>query len=267
MNESRTYVIGDVHGRSHLVDQLLRDVPVDIEKDKIVFLGDLIDRGEDAPGVIDRIMSLSDLNPNIVTLRGNHEQMLLDCLDFGDIQWLIPENGGIATLISYGNDPEQIEDIEDIHITEAHLDFMRTLPFYHEDDQAIYVHASLIRGRHPSDTPNEILIWARNTDFYSYYDGKLCFFGHTPTQYLPRIGRTRKFGIYIKNSCVGIDTSGEEDSPLSCLRVETFTLYQAHPNGTTTVERLGKLKPTAEKGDDETPPIDEVSAAGSQREL
>ncbi|HKV40062.1 MAG TPA: metallophosphoesterase, partial [Blastocatellia bacterium] len=68
-----TYVIGDIHGRSALVDQLTRDVPWDISRDKIVFLGDLIDRGPDAPGVIERVMAMQRANPNVVVLRGNHE--------------------------------------------------------------------------------------------------------------------------------------------------------------------------------------------------
>ena len=241
-----TYVIGDVHGRSALVDQLARDVPWDISHDKIVFLGDLIDRGPDAPGVVDRVMELQRANPNVVVLRGNHEQMLLDCLQQGDVQWLIPENGGVSTLVAYGNEPSEIEDVEDIRIPAEHVAFFNSLPFFHEDEQAIYVHAGLAVGRHPSETPADVLIWTRDPGFYLNYYGKICFFGHTPTQYLPHEGRSRRFGIYIHGGSVGVDTSGEEDSPLSCLRVETFTLYQARPDGVTEVRRLGDLKPNAD---------------------
>ena len=237
-----TFVIGDVHGRSGLIDQLLRDVPWDPSRDKIVFLGDLIDRGDDAPGVIERVMKLVDENQNVVVLRGNHEQMLLDCLDFGEIQWLIPDNGGLATLAAYGVKGE-LEDLVDIPIPEDHIEFMRSLPFFHEDEQALYVHAGLVPGLHPSETEAETLLWTRDLDFFKNYGGKLCFFGHTPTHYLPRGGRRRKFGIYIYGDCVGIDTSGEPDSPLSCIQVETFTLYQAYPNGVTEVERLRGFKP------------------------
>ncbi len=239
-----TYVIGDVHGRPLLIDQLLRDVPWDPQRDKIVFLGDLIDRGNDAPGVVERVMKLARENPNVVVLRGNHEQMLLDCLDYGEYQWLIPENGGLATLAAYGIELVDLEDVTDIHIPEEHLDFMRSLPFFHEDGQAVYVHAGLVLGTPPAETDPDVLLWTRDLDFYKNYDGKLCFFGHTPTQYLPRGGRHRKFGIYIQGGCVGIDTSGEPDSPLSCIQVETFTLYQAYPTGVTQVERLKALKPS-----------------------
>lgn len=238
-----TYVIGDIHGRPNLLNQLIRDVPWDVTRDKIVFLGDLIDRGIDAPGVVEKIMELSARNPNVVALRGNHEQMMLDCLDYGDLQWLIPENGGLATLAGYGFDLESLRDVSDIRIPEEHVEFLRSLPYFHEDEQAIYVHAGLVPGEHPSDTDPDVLLWTRDFDFYRGYEGKMCFFGHTPTQYLPKDGRNRRFGIYIHGGCVGIDTSGDPESPLSCIQVENFTLYQAHPSGKTEVERLKSRKP------------------------
>ncbi|HEY7545748.1 MAG TPA: metallophosphoesterase [Blastocatellia bacterium] len=240
----KTFVIGDIHARPELLDQLIRDVPWDIKCDKIILLGDLIDRGPDAKAVVERVMEMVEENANMIVLRGNHEQMLLDCLDYQDLQWLIPENGGIRTIESYGFDLGELEDISDIRIPEDHEKFFRSLPFFHEDEQAIYVHAGLVLGEHPSETDPDVLMWTRDMDFYKGYTGKLCFFGHTPTQYLPRERRQRKFSIYIHGGCVGIDTSGEEDSPLSCIQVESFTLYQAHPSGVTEVERLKSLKPS-----------------------
>ena len=240
-----TYVIGDIHARPHLLDQLMRNVPWDARQDKIVFLGDFIDRGPNARGVLDLIMSLASDNPNVIALRGNHEQMLLDCLDYGDLQWLIPENGGLSTLQAYGLDLAELNDISDIKLPEEHVEFLRSLPVFHEDESAIYVHAGLIPGEHPSQSDSDVLIWARDMDFFKGYAGKLCFFGHTPTQYLPREGRTRRFGIYIHGNCVGMDTSGEAESPLSCLNVNTFTLYQAYPSGLTEVERLKARKPVS----------------------
>jgi serine/threonine protein phosphatase 1 len=238
-----TYVIGDIHGRPKLLDQLIHNVPWDLHNDKIIFLGDLIDRGPDAPGIIERVMKLANDNPNVVILRGNHEQMMLDCLDYGDLQWLIPENGGLATLTGYGFDLDELQDVSDIHIPEEHVEFLRGLPYFHEDEQAIYVHAGLIPGESPANTDPDVLLWTRDFDFFRGYDGKLCFFGHTPTHYLPKDGRTRRFGIYIHGSCVGIDTSGDAESPLSCIEVENFVLYQAHPNGQVEVERLRARKP------------------------
>src|SRR3977135_2879228 len=125
-----TYVVGDIHGRLQLLAQLIENVPWDVARNKIVFLGDMIDRGQDAPGVVSRVMELAKSNPNIVVLRGNHEQMLLDCLDYGDLQWLIPSNGGLATLSGYGCERDQLKDVSDIKIPQEHVEFVRSLPFY-----------------------------------------------------------------------------------------------------------------------------------------
>ncbi|HEU4390425.1 MAG TPA: metallophosphoesterase family protein [Blastocatellia bacterium] len=239
-----TYVIGDVHGRLALLDQLVRDVPWDVERDKIVFVGDLIDRGPDSRGVIDRLLELKARNSEMVVLRGNHEQMMLDCLDYGDFQWLIPENGGLATLESYGLHLSELRDVSDIKIPQEHINFVRGLSPVHEDESAIYVHAGLVIGRELSDTPTETLMWTRDAHFYKYYTGKLCFFGHTPTQFLPKEGRNGRYGIYIHGSCVGIDTSGDEGSPLSCVRTDTFTVYQAFPSGITQAERYAHPVPS-----------------------
>lgn len=246
-----TFVVGDIHGRAELLNQLIRDVPWDVRRDKIVFLGDLIDRGAGGPQVIERVMRLVDENPNIVVLRGNHEQMMLDFFDRGDLSWLMPENGGIMTLAAYGADLAELTEalkrkdvfrlLQGLRVPKSHIEFMRGLPLYHEDDFAIYVHAGLVPGLHPSQTDAEVLIWSRSRDFFLGYRGKLCFFGHTPTQYLPKEGRLGRCGIYMYGDCVGLDTSGDEASPLSCIRADTFTLYQAHPSGVTEVHRLARL--------------------------
>jgi serine/threonine protein phosphatase 1 len=228
-----TYVIGDIHGRYSLLQQLQRDVPWDLERDKVIFLGDLIDRGEAIVEVVDEVMRLQATYPYIVTLRGNHEQMLLDCLDFGDLAWLIPENGGQATIAQYGCPIHKIREIDDIKVPPHHLEFFRSMPLFHEDTLAIYVHAGLASGIPIDEQPEEVLLWSRDFYFYTRYTGKLCFFGHTPSRYLPREGRRYEYDIFMMSDSVGMDTGSEIDCPLSCLRVDDFMLYQAFIEGTT----------------------------------
>lgn len=228
-----TYVIGDVHGRFSQLQQLERDVPWDLEKDKIVFLGDLIDRGDGIREVVDEVIKLQTRNPNVLALRGNHEQMLLDCLDYGDLSWLIPENGGQETIAQYGCPIHTLGEIEDIKLPEEHVDFFRNMPLFHEDEHAIYVHAGLEIDMPIDEIDDDTLLWSRDFSFYLYYAGKLCFFGHTPTRYLPREGRRHEFDIFMMSNCVGMDTGNEPDCPLSCLRVDDFTLFQAYPEGKT----------------------------------
>ena len=58
------YIVGDIHGRLDLLDQLLEQIHRDIdarrpEKALLVFLGDLIDRGPDSARVVERLRDLS----------------------------------------------------------------------------------------------------------------------------------------------------------------------------------------------------------------
>jgi serine/threonine protein phosphatase 1 len=230
-----TYVIGDIHGRFLQLKQLERDVPWDMDRDTIVFLGDLIDRGSQIPEVVDEVIRLKSRNPNLVTVRGNHEQMLLDCVETGDLAWLLPENGGQATISQYGCPLHKLRETQDIRVPPGHLELFRSMPLFYEDEHAIYVHAGLTPGLAPDETDEDVLLWSRDFAFYTGYAGKLCFFGHTPTRYLPRQGRRHEHDIFMMSDCVGMDTGCEVDCPLSCLRVDDFTLYQAFATGNTEV--------------------------------
>jgi serine/threonine protein phosphatase 1 len=112
-----------------------------------------------------------------------------------------------------------------------HLEFMQSLPFYYEDDHAIYVHAGLDEGKHPRESSPMSLLWMRDMDFYKNYRGKPCVFGHTPTPLLPLRGRLGRHGIYISHSAVGLDTGYNHQSPLSCLSLPDFNLFQTFADG------------------------------------
>ena len=81
----RTIVIGDVHGCYNELKELVLTLETEGEYrkgiDKLVFLGDYIDRGSDSRLVIEFIRNLQKENDNVIALMGNHEDMLLDYLD------------------------------------------------------------------------------------------------------------------------------------------------------------------------------------------
>ncbi|HYY59045.1 MAG TPA: hypothetical protein VE842_17075, partial [Pyrinomonadaceae bacterium] len=128
-------------------------------------------------------------------------------------------------------------------IPAEHLDFFSRTPFFYEDEYAIYVHAGLDHGRHPRETSEHFLLWARDKDFYTNYTGKPCVFGHTPTPFLPLRGRLGRHGIYVFHSAIGIDTGFTHNSPLSCLELPDFNLYQAFADGHTATHRITTLIP------------------------
>jgi serine/threonine protein phosphatase 1 len=237
-----TFVIGDVHGRRAQLGQLIAMLPRDPARDRLVLLGDLIDRGEDVPVTVSDVMELKESGSNVVVLRGNHEQMLLDFLDEGAPLWLHPAVGGQHTFGQYTG-CKLTEELrawwEEAQrrlldaLPQEHLSFLRSTTLFHEDEHALYVHAGLDGEKHPCETDARHLLWSRDPDFYKHYYGKPCVFGHTPTPLLPLLGRLGRHGIYVSHSAIGIDTGYDPTCALTCLQLPEFNLYQTFADGRT----------------------------------
>jgi hypothetical protein len=73
---ARLICIGDVHGHLDELNALLLQVQVR-PGDRLVFLGDLVDRGPDSPGVVRRVRGLLHTFPGSTALLGNHESQLV----------------------------------------------------------------------------------------------------------------------------------------------------------------------------------------------
>jgi calcineurin-like phosphoesterase family protein len=251
----KTFVVGDIHARCAQLLNLLDMLPRDPKTDTLVFLGDLIDRGADAPGCVDHVRKLCLENPQrVICLRGNHEQMMMDFLDGQPTIWLTPVVGGERTFEQYTgrsprfndeDDSEEIRLLLERAVPAEHLEFMRSLPFYFENEHAIYVHAGLDEGKHPRESSPLSLMWMRDMEFYKNYRGKPCVFGHTPTPLLPLRGRLGRHGIYISHSAVGLDTGCERQSPLSCLSLPDFNLYQTYSDGREETHQITSFIPDA----------------------
>lgn len=226
-----TYVIGDVHGRLTQLKALIESLEYDPQRDRLVFLGDLIDRGEDSPGVVSYVIELQQESQNLICLRGNHEQMLLDLIEYGDLLWLVPENGGAVTIAQYGCKYIEETSTLSLQIPVAHLEFFNATLSYFEDENAFYVHAGLTVGKHPAECDEETLRWKRDPNFFKRYQGKLCFFGHTPTRYLPVQNNRKLQDVYVCGTAVGVDTGCGPEDPLSCVHVESMMVYQCYFDG------------------------------------
>ncbi|HZV44192.1 MAG TPA: metallophosphoesterase, partial [Saprospiraceae bacterium] len=99
---NRTFAIGDLHGCSRTFRKLILE-NINLQKeDELYCLGDYVDRGPDSKGVIDFILELKEKGYKVHTLRGNHDQMMMDSdknpEDFR--HWV--KNGGDKTLESFG---------------------------------------------------------------------------------------------------------------------------------------------------------------------
>lgn len=140
----RTLVISDIHGCYDELQLLLTMTKYE-PTDRLILLGDYVDRGQKSKEALNEAMTLRNLFGAIV-LRGNHDQMMRNALEGREIPlWL--NNGGYQTIISYvgqdwftnGFDWDELEgalDYINIHAKD-HLDFISSLPCYYEDDNHI----------------------------------------------------------------------------------------------------------------------------------
>ncbi|WP_202123577.1 metallophosphoesterase, partial [Escherichia coli] len=114
-SDSRVYAIGDVHGRLDLLLDLLAQIEADrrsrpCTNERVVFLGDLIDRGPHSCGVLQLLARNQAHLPDPVFLMGNHEEMLLRVLGTDQesiFDWL--SFGGYEFAESYGIDVDAFE--------------------------------------------------------------------------------------------------------------------------------------------------------------
>jgi len=132
--KQRIFAIGDIHGCFDSFKELVTD-KIRLQKgDKLILLGDYIDRGEGSKEVIDFIIDLQENNYDIIPLLGNHESMLLDAYNNEKhlFNWVL--NGGTKTLKSF-----TISSIRDLD--NKYLKFLKSLIYYYSFDKYIFVHA------------------------------------------------------------------------------------------------------------------------------
>lgn len=85
----RDFVVGDVHGHFELLERLLDQVAFDPAADRLFGAGDLVDRGPYSAQVLDWLAK-----PWFASVRGNHEQLVVDVVLAGDDRDLHFRNGG-----------------------------------------------------------------------------------------------------------------------------------------------------------------------------
>lgn len=245
----RTFAIGDIHGDLAALTKLFGRLPPLTDDDTVVFLGDYLDRGPDSAGVVAWIRALTKSSPaSIVTLRGNHEDAWLQVADRGWPEFVLPRsNGCFECYRSFTGGPVPVGDAftppEDMKAMFAGsffpadvLAWMRALPFFFEDDHAIYVHAGIKRGAagfpHPSQVdPPRALLWLRDADFFANYRGKLVVFGHTATATLP--GELSSYtpddptDLWAGPACVGLDTGAGKGGFLTAVELPARRVYES----------------------------------------
>ena len=217
----RVYAVGDIHGRSDLLDGLHIRIREDLmaqpsHQTIIVYLGDYIDRGSDSPGVLQRLCGPAIEGTERILLKGNHEQMLERFLATPETGTMWRQLGGTETLLSYGVDVKsafgkgglahmaaQLRE----KIPQAHRQLMASLQVSTTIGDYFFCHAGA-RPKIPLDRQDPAdLLWIRNEFLASDYAfEKTIVHGHSPVE-------DAEFHEYRIN----IDTGAYATGRLTCL--------------------------------------------------
>ena len=143
LTDGPVYAVGDTHGCRDLLrglEALIRaDAAAFAGRPRVVLLGDMVDRGPDTAGLIDDLLRPLPWGSRMA-MRGNHEAMMLAFLSdpAGHADWL--DQGGYATLMSYGLalNPaapltmarKRLDQTLTAHLPDAHLAWLRALPWF-----------------------------------------------------------------------------------------------------------------------------------------
>jgi serine/threonine protein phosphatase 1 len=220
----RVYVIGDIHGRSDLLEALHARIEQDLKngsvsKATVVYLGDYIDRGPDSSGVLELLCNISSDPISRILIKGNHETMLLRFLEdpqYG-IHWR--QYGGTETILSYrvdlntaimsGGMTMLAAELER-KIPSRHLNLLRSLTSSAVIGDYFFCHAGVRPGIELERQREEDLLWIRDVFLESDKDfGKIIVHGHSPhaePQVLP--------------NRINIDTGAYATGRLTCLVLE-----------------------------------------------
>ena len=207
----RLYAIGDVHGRLDLLDDLVVRIRADLARQPVsnaafVFLGDLIDRGPDSAGVIERVRTLAlpgALPGKVALILGNHEEMLLRALAAEPgvaHDWLT--YGGDTCIESYGVSSAPLAALDERRVADAlaaaiprvHVALLKSAHDTIGFGDYLLVHAGIRPGVAVEDQAPRDLRWIREPFLSDAHDhGVVVIHGHTITDGVDR--RVNRIGI------------------------------------------------------------------------
>ncbi len=214
----RLYAVGDIHGRSDLLQCLLSLIELDTAmrgpaEVRLMFLGDYIDRGPDSPGVLDLLMEPRAW-ARTTCLRGNHEDALLSFVHdpIGARFWL--DWGGLATMRAYGvalsSDLHAMSRQLDAILPDRHRAFLKAMPVRESLGDYLFVHAG-VDPTLPFDRQDHVTLTTIREPFLTWGKKleKIVVHGHTISP-MPELLSWR----------IGIDTGAYASGRLTALGLE-----------------------------------------------
>lgn len=215
----KVYVIGDIHGCARELGALL-DMLIKIltPNDWVIFIGDYIDRGPESAGVVDMIIRFRTDHANIVTLKGNHEAMLLEFLsDERSVRSRYLTFGGQETFNSYQLTPQEIFEETNAALPAKHLKFYNSLELGVNVGNYLITHAGIKPSIPIHEQREQELLWIRQgfIDLPHPWPFTIVF-GHTPVK-----------DVFVELPYkIGIDTGLVYGNKLTCLELTEGIAHQ-----------------------------------------
>ena len=220
----RAYVVGDLHGRLDLLEQLLDKIQDDLErrparKVLLIFVGDLIDRGPKSAQVVERLRTYQHPRIQTVFLLGNHEEVLLRILaGEADLIAKWRSFGGTECLKSYGVDAAKLSGLDDEEalavvrkaIPKKHIEFLESFDDSCRFGDYLVVHAGIRPGVEFDQQRQADLRWIREPFLFDETDhGFVVVHGHTIRP-----------EVEVRPNRIGIDTGAYRSGVLTALAIE-----------------------------------------------
>lgn len=183
------YAIADLHGRYDLLEKALEkidDHSSGFDNYQIITLGDYIDRGKQSRQVIQRLMEEQEKRSNFISIKGNHEDMMIQTITKPlDTDWWFG-NGGYATMESYdgqrSNDyaPAYYYHYDLSKVSKDHINWIKELPVYYETPNHVFVHAGVPDPQAPlEEQSTEEMMWMLyGKHEHGWWQGKHVVHGH-----------------------------------------------------------------------------------------
>lgn len=223
---NRLFAIGDIHGCFNSLKELIEEKIQLTLNDRVVFLGDYIDRGPKSKEVIDYLVELQAKGFDIIALSGNHEQMLLDAWQEEELVDLWMMNGGAATLKSFGLKAAA-------HLESPYIDFFKSLRLYVEIENYLFVHAGFNDElEHPYEDTYHMIWKCRQKYVNPLLEGKTIVHGHCTIQAATCDERIKNNDrvINLDTGCVYADFKGY--GRLTALELHSRTIHAVFDKAT-----------------------------------
>lgn len=210
------YCVSDIHGEYERFLLLLDKIQFS-ESDTMYVIGDIIDRKPDGVDIAFYVLD----HPNIILLKGNHEEMCLDTLGKHNVygaRRLWQANGGGSTRreLLYHCSPEERNTI--LHMFEAAPE---TMEIEVAGRKFYLVHGCPINKEYG-------VLWDRiEADEPRPFPDKTVIVGHTPTCYLRKESAV-PFSIWHGDGIIDIDCGCGNETPfrqLGCLRLDDMAEF------------------------------------------